>query len=127
MNVQIIELNGVPAFAVVPLAEWNALLARLEEAQDIAEAKAARDAESFPAAFADRLLSGESPLRVWRDHRGLTLQSLAETCGVTRQMLSMIEHGKARPSADLLGRLAGALGCDMDDLHGWNVGQVSEA
>ena len=118
MSAQIIELNGVPAFAVVPVAEWNALLARLEEVQDIADAKAACDSERFPAEFADRLLSGESPLRVWRDYRGLTLQALAEACGVTRQMLSMIEHGKAKPSADLLGRLAETLGCDMDDLHG---------
>jgi len=118
MSAQIIELNGVPAFAVVPVAEWNALLARLEEVQDIADAKAARDSESFPAEFGDRLLSGESPLRVWRDYRGLTLQALAEACGVTRQMLSMIEHGKAKPSAGLLSRLAESLGCDMDDLHG---------
>jgi DNA-binding XRE family transcriptional regulator len=117
MSAQIIELNGVPAFAVVPVAEWNALLARLEEVQDIAEAKAARDGESFPTEFADRLLSGESPLRVWRDYRGLTLQALAGVCGVTRQMLSMIEHGKAKPSANLLGKLANALDCDMDDLH----------
>jgi DNA-binding XRE family transcriptional regulator len=117
MSAQIIELNGVPAFAVVPVAEWNALLARLEEVQDIAKAKAARDGESFPTEFADRLLSGESPLRVWRDYRGLTLQALAGVCGVTRQMLSMIEHGKAKPSANLLGKLADALDCDMDDLH----------
>ena len=118
MGAQIIELNGVPAFALVPVAEWNALLARLEDVQDIADAKAARQRESFPAEFADRLLSGESPLRVWRDYRGLTLQSLVEACGITRQMLSMIEHAKAKPSADLLGKLVSALGCDMDDLHG---------
>lgn len=118
MSTQFIELNGVPAFAVVPLVEWHALLARLEDLQDIADARAEREAETFPAEFADRLLAGESPLRVWRDHRGLTLQALAEACGVTRQMLSMVEHGKAKPSADLLGKLAGALGCDMDDLHG---------
>ncbi|MDP2829135.1 MAG: helix-turn-helix transcriptional regulator [Sulfuricellaceae bacterium] len=118
MSAQIIELNGVPAFAVVPVAEWNALLTRLEEVQDIADAKAARDSETFPAEFADRLLSGESPLRVWRSYRGQTLQTLAGACGVTRQMLSMIEHGKAKPSIDLLGKLADALGCDMGDLHG---------
>lgn len=118
MSAQIIELNGVPAFAVVPVAEWNALLARLEEVQDIADAKSVRASETFPAEFADHLLSGESPLRVWRNYRGLTLQALAENCGVSRQMLSMIEHGKAKPSADLLGKLAGVLGCDMDDLHG---------
>jgi transcriptional regulator with XRE-family HTH domain len=32
-------------------------------------------------------------------------------------MLSMIENGKANPSAELLAKLAGALDCDMDDLH----------
>jgi DNA-binding XRE family transcriptional regulator len=116
MSAQIIELNGVPAFAVVPVAEWNALLARLEDLQDIAEAKSAQGAETFPAEFADRLLHGESPLKVWRAYRGLTLQELAEKCGVTRQMLSMIEHCKAKPSSDLLSRLAIALVCDVDDL-----------
>jgi len=117
MSAQIIELNGVPTFAVAPVAEWNALLARLEEVQDITDAKSALESENFPAEFADRLLSVESPLRVWRDYRGLTLQALAETCGVTRQILSMIEHGKTKPSAALLGKLAGALYCVMDDLH----------
>ena len=42
MSAQIIELNGMPAFAVIPIAEWNALLARLEDLQDIAEARSAR-------------------------------------------------------------------------------------
>jgi DNA-binding XRE family transcriptional regulator len=116
MSAQIIELNGMPAFAVIPIAEWNALLARLEDLQDIAEARSAQGAETFPAEFADRLLQGESPLKVWHAYRGLTLQGLAERCGVTRQMLFMIEHDKAKPSSDLLARLAIVLACDMDDL-----------
>ena len=118
MTAQIIELDGVPAFAVVPVSEWNSLLRRLEELQDIADAKAAQNAESVPAEVADRLLSGDNALRVWRDYRGLTLQTLAVQCGVTRQMLSMIETGKAKASAGLLAKLARALKCDMDDLHG---------
>lgn len=117
MTAQIIEQNGQPAFAVVPMDEWNALLERLENLQDIADAKAARDEETFPVEFINRLASGVSPLKVWRDHRNMTLQALAGQCGVTRQMLSMIEHGKANPSADLLAKLARALQCDMDDLH----------
>jgi hypothetical protein len=32
-------------------------------------------------------------------------------------MLSMLERGKTRPSAALLGRLAVALRCDMEDLQ----------
>ncbi len=32
MSAQIIEMNGTPAFAVVPVAEWTALLERLARA-----------------------------------------------------------------------------------------------
>jgi DNA-binding XRE family transcriptional regulator len=117
MSAQIIELAGVPAFAVVPVAEWLALLSRLEDLQDIADAKSAVSEETLPLEFVERRLAGESPLRLWREHRGLTLQALADKAGCTRQMLSMAEHGKAAPSADLLARLAGALRVDMDDIH----------
>ena len=117
MSVQIIELDGKPAFAVVPVAQWEALLERLEELQDIADARAAADEETLPLDFIERRLAGESPLKLWREHRGLTLQALADKVGCTRQMLSMIERGRAKPSADLLARLASALECDMDSLH----------
>lgn len=118
MSVQIIEHGGRPAFAVVPITEWEALLIQLEDRRDIAEAQAADEAESLPAAFVDRLLDGgEHPLRVWRDFRGLTLAQLASRVGVSRQMLSMIENGRSRASSALLGRLAQALDCDMDDIH----------
>jgi DNA-binding XRE family transcriptional regulator len=117
MNAQIIELEGKPAFAVVPMAQWQALLARLEDLQDIADARAATSEEALPLEFVERRIAGEHPLKLWREHRGLTLQALADKAGCTRQMLSMIERGKAAPSADLLARLAAALGCGMDDLH----------
>lgn len=118
MSAQIIEMGGRPAFAVVPFAEWTALLERLEELQDIADFKEAivRDEETLPLALVERRLAGEHPLRLWREHRGLTLQALAERVGCTRQMLSMIERGKAAPPADLLARLAAALGVEIDDL-----------
>lgn len=117
MNAQIIEMDGRPAFAVVPMDEWTALLARLEDLQDIADAKAAAGEETLPLEFVERRLAGVHPLKLWREHRGLTLQALADRAGCTRQMLSMIERGKTVPSVDLLARLATALGCDMDDLH----------
>lgn len=117
MNTQIIEMNGNQVFAVVPVSEWESLLARLEALQDLVDARGAMTEESFPVEMADRLLAGDSPLRVWREYRGLTLQALAESCGVSRQMLSMIERGKTAPSVSLLSRLSSALRCDMDDLH----------
>jgi DNA-binding XRE family transcriptional regulator len=118
MSVQIIQQNGQPAFAVIPFSEWQAIQDRLEESEDRESIEAARHEETFPIEFVERCLSAESKVKVWRDYRGLTLQALAEQCGVTRQMLSMLENGKTRPSAALLGKLAKALGCDMEDLHG---------
>ena len=117
MSVQIIEENGKPAFAVVPMAEWDALIQRLEDLEDIAAGKKAETEENFPTEFVLRLLGGEHPLRVWREYRGMTLQALAEASGVTRSMLSMIENFKTKPSSELLSRLAAQLGCDMDDLY----------
>jgi DNA-binding XRE family transcriptional regulator len=117
MNVQCIETNGKAAFVVVPITQWRGLLERLEILQDSADAKAAAREESFPADFARRLRGAESSLKAWRSHRGLSLQALASACGVSRQMLSVVERGKARPSAALLGALAATLGCDMDALH----------
>ena len=118
MNAQIINQHGQPAFAVIPYAEWEAILDRLEAIQDRADAEAARHEETFPNEFVARILLGKvHPVKVWREYRGLTLQALADQCDVTRQMLSMLENGKTRPSAALLAKLAGALQCDMDDLH----------
>ena len=117
MSAQIIEHNGHPAFAVVPIAEWTELQARLESLQDIADAKSTRDTATFTAEFTDRPLAGESPLKAWRAYRGLTLHTLAERCGVTRQLPSMVEPAKANASTALPRNLAASLGGAMDDLH----------
>ncbi len=117
MNTQIIEQNGKPAFAVVPFDEWKAILAKIEDTQDIADADVAHNEEDFSLEFMRTLMRGDRhPLAVWREYRGLSLQSLAEVCGVTKQMLSAIGRGRAKPSSELLAKLARELRCDMEDL-----------
>jgi len=121
MNIQIIEQNGIPEYAVVPFGELRVLLAKMEELEDIRDAKSvseaiAAGAETFPSEFVDRLTSGEHPLKVWREYRRFTLASLGELCGVSASALSQIEKGKRSPSVELLRKLAHALNCDMDDL-----------
>ena len=39
MNIQIIENNGRPEYAVIPFEEWQAISERLEELEDIADAR----------------------------------------------------------------------------------------
>ena len=123
VTTQFIRSNGKPAFAVLPIAEYRRLLALAENRVDVAEARrltkriASGEEETLPADFVAALVAGKTqPLRLWRQHRGLTLEALSNACGVTRSALSQIESRKTKASAALLKRLAKALGCDMDDL-----------
>ncbi|MDQ3189902.1 MAG: helix-turn-helix domain-containing protein [Pseudomonadota bacterium] len=124
MSAKILEANGKPAFAVLPIDEYRALLELVEDAQDAAVlTRAAKryargEEETIPAAVVDRLLAGEAPIRVWREHRGLSAAMLSEMIGVTPAHISKLETGKGEPSLALLRRLATALGVDPDLLIG---------
>lgn len=128
MSVQILEAGGKPAFAIVPIDEYRRLLELADDAADAAALqRAARryakgEEVTIPAAVVDRLLAGESPVRVWREHRGFTAAVLAEIIGVTPAHVSKIETGKGEPSIALLRRLSKALDVELDLL----VGQEGE-
>jgi DNA-binding XRE family transcriptional regulator len=119
MSVQILEHEGRPAFALLPIEEYERLMAALEDAHDAATLEAfyrklvSGDEETFPAAIADRLLAGEHPVRVLRSHRGMTLRQVADACGVTNAHISQIEKGKRSMSAELLKKMADALRVDV--------------
>lgn len=55
-------------------------------------------------------------VRELRAARGLSLQALAERCGVSRSMISLIERGAASPTAVVLDRLAAGLGVALASL-----------
>jgi DNA-binding XRE family transcriptional regulator len=121
MNIQIIEHNGVPEYAIVPFGEWEAIRDRLEESEDIRDARTisaaiAAGEETYSDEFVKRLSSDESPLKVWREYRKFTLAKLAKACSVSIPALSQIENGKRTPSVELLVKLSSALCCDMEDL-----------
>ncbi len=124
MSVQILETDGKPAFAVLPIDEYRRLLQLAEDAKDAealrraAKRYASGEEETIPAQVVDRLLAGESPVRVWREHRGLTAALLAEMIGVTPAHISKLETGKGEPSLGLLKKLATALDVDIDSLVG---------
>lgn len=117
MNLQIINYQDKPAFAVVPIDEWHSLVSHLEDMQDINDAKNALGMESFPEVVIEQLLAGVHPQKVWRDYRGMTLQSLAEYCNVTQQTLLRIENNEIQPSIEVIAKLASVLNCDIDDLQ----------
>ena len=119
-KVQIIEHEGKPAYAVVPIDLWERLREGLEDAQDLAafdHAKAhAGDGFTFPAGVAYAIADGMHPLKAWREHRGLTLQALADVAGVSKPYISQIEGGKRDGTAATMKKLGAALGVPVDTL-----------
>ncbi len=124
MSVKILEANGKPAFAVLPYDEYKALLELAEDADDaatlvrFAKRYSRGEEETVPAEVVDRLLAGESPLRVWREHRGMSAVQLAEAVGITPAHVSKLESGKGDPSVAVLARLAKVLDASLEDLIG---------
>lgn len=55
-------------------------------------------------------------LRLLRTDRGITLQDLAQSSGVSRASLSRIENGEVSPTAETLGRLASAFALPLSQL-----------
>ena len=118
-SVQIIRDGaGHPAFAVLPMAEYERLLEAADEATGGRAFDAYRAArpETFPDALAERLIDGESPVRVFREYRGLTQRQLGERAGVNQAYVSQIEAGSRAGTVEVLKRLAEALGVELDDL-----------
>jgi mRNA interferase RelE/StbE len=97
-------------------AEYEALLRRVEDAEDRAALARSGQGVYLPAELADRLIAGESPIRIFRELRGLTLEELAERSGVKLGLLHRLDTGEGIPSLPTLRRLARALGVDLDDL-----------
>lgn len=106
----------------IPRKEYDRLLAAAEDLADLQaydRAKAllaAGEDELIPASYANRLIEGESPLRVYRDLRGLTQAALAERAGVNRVTVAEIETGRKQGSVSSLRALAVALNVTVDDL-----------
>lgn len=102
--------------------DYEALLEAVEEAGDIARVKQARSdlaegrSETLPGDMVKALCAGANPVRVWREHRGLSGRELAEASGVNAAYLSEIETGKKPGSAIALKKLAAVLRIDMEDL-----------
>ncbi|MGF1643768.1 MAG: helix-turn-helix domain-containing protein [Thiotrichales bacterium] len=124
MNAQIIERNGKPEYAVVPIDDYRVLVEKAEMLDDVTAFDSARtdlaagEDELIPSSVAEAILAGENPVRVWRMHRGLSQTQLAERIGISQAYLAQIENGQRDGTLTVYRALAGALGVDLDDLAG---------
>lgn len=122
MNVQIIEKNGKPEWAIIPFAEYIKVQQLLEDSDDRQEIenymKAIREGSerTIPGEITFAILDGLSPVRAWREYRKMKISELAAKVGISPAYLSQIETGKRNPTVDTLKAIANELGIDVDML-----------
>jgi DNA-binding XRE family transcriptional regulator len=122
MKAQIIEKNGKPEFVVIPYEDYKHFLELLEDETDartIAEFhEAYTSGREFlvPDEIVRRELEGESPIKLWREYRGLTQQELGKLAGISKPYLSQIETGKRQGTVETLTAIAHALEVPLDVL-----------
>jgi len=120
MKAQIIAKNGKPEYAVIPYADYLRMLDSLDDKADVLavaefhERYAAGRVQLVPARIVRRELEGESPIKLWREHRGLTQQALADMCGISKPYLSQLESGKRQGTIETLTVVARALDVSLE-------------
>lgn len=110
------EMVTIPVEEYIALQEAAEDLADLRASERVKAAVEQGEDEYVPAELVNRILAGESPLRVWREYRGLTQVALSEATGINRTQIAQIESKKQVGSVQTLKCLAEQLGITVDDL-----------
>jgi len=101
MDIQIIARDGEPEYAVLPWAQYQALL----KAAGMTD-QPPREAVVHHAAVPEPALASLSQLRSLREAKGIAIEALARTVGISPSYLAMIESGERQPDAAIRRSLA---------------------
>lgn len=121
-EIQIIERDGKPEWAVLPyehylqLAEQAELLEDIRDFDKISAAIERGEEELIPAEVVYAILDGVNPVKVWREYRGLTQQQLADAAGISKPYLSQIETGRRKGTTEILSAIAKTLDISLDEI-----------
>ncbi len=121
-EIQIIERNGKPEWAILPYEEYLKLIEQaelLEDIRDFDEINVAierGEEELIPAEVVNAILDGKNPIKVWREYRNLTQQQLAEMVGISKPYLSQLETGKRTGTTDVLSAIAKVLDVSLEQV-----------
>ena len=115
-RIQTIYQSGLPAFVVLPFADFAR--EHPEEAEAI---KASRpwipEGDGIPHAVVSAHIDQEiTYLRAWREYLGLTQAEVAEKAGITQAALSQMESGESKLRKATRVKLATAMGLNAEQL-----------
>ncbi len=122
MNVQIIEKNGKPEWAVIPYNEYEKIQEALEDSEDIRDIeegwRAIQEGTELvvPGEITFSVIEGTHPVKAWREYRQIKINELAQKAGISAAYLSQIENYKRNPTIDTLKAIAQALNIEVDML-----------
>jgi len=143
LNVQFIAgPDGRPAYAILPVDEYYGLLAAsggapvadpyrtdypapspaplaalgLEAEYERPPMPPAPERSPMPDAVRERIESGDNPILVWREERGLTREALAGFIGFQEDDIEAFESGEITPSVEICQMLAMALDVDFEQV-----------
>lgn len=118
-QVQIIENEGQPEWAVIPYKEYLRLAEfdkMSDEVKSFKKKLVQGKEELIPDEYAVRLIKGENAIRVWREYRELTQIELAKAVGISTPYLSQLEHGQRQASTKTLAKIGDKLRISIADL-----------
>lgn len=116
-KVQIIEHDGKPLLAVVPIDIWSRVKDMVEDLEDISDLERFDqndDGVRIPLEVVQAQVNGAHPVRAWREYRKMTQDQLAQAAKISKAYLSQIETGKRAGQARILRALAAALDVPLD-------------
>jgi ribosome-binding protein aMBF1 (putative translation factor) len=103
-NIQTINQDGKPAFAVIPYKDFLRLV------------KAERP--TIPHKVVGIVIKkGYTLVRSWREYLGLTQKEVAKRMGITQAALSQMESGEKVLRKETIKKLAAALNIKMEQLQ----------
>lgn len=74
--------------------------------------------ELIPAESVYAILDGANPIRVWREHRGLSQGELAAKTGISPSYMSQLESRKRNGTFEVLSAISLVLNVPLDELVG---------
>lgn len=108
MDLQVISRDGEPEYAVLPWAQYQALLQAAGVSEPQISVPAAQSADATASASAD--FPSFDQLGVLRQAKGIEAAKLARAVGISPSYLELIENGMRQPDAAIRRSLAWELG-----------------
>ncbi len=104
-NIQIIEQNGEPAFAVIPYEDYLKMIPQDES-------------DYIPNEVVELMVKKRyNTVKAWRIYLGLTQKDIADKAGITQAAFSQMEKTENELRSGTLEKLAVAMGLDVELLQ----------